>query len=101
MKADIWQTNFGGELKTHCAIVIEEISITSKRDIKRAKELTNENNHNEVRKIALKYTDNNLFRGVVMRLDELNKKSFSKLTEEEQAEHQALVKFAEHFRIIF
>lgn len=39
MKADIWQTNFGGNIQTHCRLVIEEITITGKQDIKRAKEL--------------------------------------------------------------
>lgn len=98
MKADIWQTNFGGNIQTHCRLVIEEITITDKQDIKRAKELTDINHHNEVRKIALKYTSNDLYKEVVMRIDELDKVG---LTEKELAEHQALVKFAEHFMVIF
>lgn len=98
MKALTWTTNFGGETQTHCQLVIEEITITKASDKKKAERLTDENQHNEVRKIALKYTKNELFKQVVERISELEK---ADLTPEELAEHQELVKFTQHFRIIF
>lgn len=98
MKAITWTTNFGGETQTHCQLVIEEIVITNASDRKKAKRLTDNNQHNEVRKIALRYTDNELFRQVVARISELEKVD---LTHEELAEHQALIIFTQHYRIIF
>lgn len=98
MKALTWTTNFGGETQTHCQLVIEEIAITKASDNKKAERLTDENRHNEVRKIALKYTKNELFKQVVARISELERVD---LTPEEFAEYQELVKFTQHFRIIF
>lgn len=98
MKALTWTTNFGGETQTHCQLVIEEITITKAADKKKAERLTDENRHNEVRKIALKYTQNDLFKQVVTRISELERVD---LTPEELAEHQELVRFTQHFRIIF
>lgn len=98
MKALTWTTNFGGETQTHCQLVIEEITITKATDKKKAERLTDENRHNEVRKMALKYTQNELFKQVVTRISELERVD---LTPEQLAEHQELVKFTRHFRIIF
>lgn len=99
MKAETWTTNFGGETQTHCLLVIEEIAITKASDKKMAEHLTDDNRHNEVRKIALKYTKNELFKQVVTRISELDDKD--SLTSEELAEHQELVRFIQYFRIIF
>lgn len=99
MKALTWTTNFGGETQTHCQLVIEEITITKDSDKKMAEHLTDENDHNEVCKIALKYTKNELFKQVVERIEELGHKGG--LTPEELAEHQSLINFSYHFRIIF
>ncbi|WP_294503946.1 hypothetical protein [uncultured Bacteroides sp.] len=99
MKAETWITNFGGETQTHCQLVIEEIRITKASDIKKAKALTDDNQHNEVRKIALKYTKNELFKQMVERIDELDYKD--EITSEELAEHQALIGFSYHFRVLF
>ena len=98
MKTVTWTTKFGGETKTHCQLVIEEIVITDASDRKNAERLTDNNQHNEVRKIALKYTNNELFKQVVDRISELGKVD---LTNEEIAEHQALISFTQHYRIIF
>lgn len=98
MKALTWTTNFGGETQTHCQLVIEEIAITKASDNKKAERLTDENRYNEVRKIALKYTQNELFKQVVTRISELERVD---LTPEELAEYQELVKFTQYFRIIF
>lgn len=98
MKALTWTTNFGGETQTHCQLVIEEITIALAADRKEAARLTELNLHNEVRKIALEYTNNKLFKQVVTRISELERDD---LTPEELAEHQELVKFTQHFRIIF
>lgn len=98
MKALTWTTNFGGETQTHCQLVIEEITIALAADRKEAARLTELNLHNEVRKIALEYTNNKLFKQVVTRISELERVD---LTPEELAEHQELVKFTQHFRIIF
>lgn len=98
MKTITWVTNFGGKTQVHCQLVIEEITITKASDRKKAECLTDDNNHNEVRKIALKYTNNELFKQVVTRISELEKVD---LTEEEIAEHQELIRFSQHFRIIF
>lgn len=98
MKAITWTTNFGGENKTHCQLVIEEIAITNASDRKNAERLTDNNQHNEVRKIALKYTNNELFKQVVVRISELEKVD---LTNKEIAEYQALISFTQHYRIIF
>lgn len=98
MKAITWTTNFSGETQVHCQLVIEEIVITKVSDRKNSERLTNDNEHNEVRKIALKYTKNELFKQMVERIDELDKLD---LTSEEIAEHQALIRFSYHFRIIF
>nr|DAU63585.1 MAG TPA: hypothetical protein [Caudoviricetes sp.] len=98
MKAVTWTTKFGGETQTHCQLVIEEIVITNASDRKNAERLTDNNQHNEVRKIALKYTNNELFKQVVVRISELEKVD---LTNEEIAEYQALISFTQHYRIIF
>ena len=98
MKTVTWTTKFGGETKTHCQLVIEEIVITEAADKKKAKRLTDNNYHNEVRKIALKYTNNELFKRVVDRISELEK---DELTYEEIAEYQALISFTQHYRIVF
>lgn len=98
MKTITWVTNFGGETQTHCQLVIEEITIALAADRKEAARLTELNLHNEVRKIALEYTNNELFKQVVTRISELERFD---LTPEQLAEHQELVKFTQHFRIIF
>lgn len=98
MEALIWTTNFGGETQTHCQLVIEEITIALAADRKEAARLTELNFHNEVRKIAFKYTQNELFKQVVTRISELER---SDLTPGELAEHQELVRFTQHFKIIF
>lgn len=98
MKAIIWTTNFGGETQTHCQLVIEEIIITKASDVKKAKALADDNEHNKVRKIALKYTNNELFKQVVSRISELDKID---QTFEEDAEYQELIRFTQHFRVIF
>lgn len=98
MKALTWTTNFGAETQTHCQLIIEEIAITKASDKKKAECLTDNNRHNEVRMIALKYTKDELFKQVVTRISELEKVD---LTPAELAEHQELVKFTQHFRIIF
>lgn len=98
MKALTWTTNFGGETQTHCQLVIEEIAIDLAADRKEAARLTELNLHNEVRKIALEYTNNDLFKQLVTRISELEKVD---LTPEELTEHQELVRFTQHFRIIF
>lgn len=98
MKTITWTTNFGGEIQNHCQIIIEEIQITKASDKKKAERLTDNNYHNEVRKIALKYTDNKLFEQVVNRISELEKNDLTYL---EIAEHQELIRFTQHFRILF
>lgn len=98
MKAETWTTNISGETQIHCQLIIEEIVITKASDKKMAERLTDDGYHNEVRKIALKYTDNELFKQVVTRISELEKVD---LTPEEIAEHQELIRFTQHFRVIF
>ena len=98
MNTITWTTDFCGEIKNHCHIIIEEIQITNDSDKNEAERLTDNNHHNEVRKIALKYTNNELFKQVVTRISELEKVD---LTNEEIAEHQALISFVQHYRIIF
>lgn len=99
MKTLFWTTNFNGNEQIHCQLVIEEITITKSSDKKLAEELTEVNDHNGVRKIALKYTQNELFKQVVTRVDELEN---SNLNGETVEEHQELVRFLlEHFRVVF
>lgn len=98
MKAITWTTNFGGETQTRCQLVIEEIVITNASDRKNAECLTDNNQHNEVRKIALKYTKNKLFKQMVERISELSKVD---LTNEEYAEYQELIRFSYYFRVVF
>ena len=99
MKTDIWQTNFGGNTQTHCQLIIEEIIITDNNDRKRAANLTDINDHNGVRIIATKYTNNSIFKEMVQRIEELNELEY--MTDEQHAEHQALVRFSGHFAIVF
>ena len=98
MKTITWTTNFGGEIQNHCHVIIEEIHITNDSDKNEAERLTDNNHHNEVRKIAFKYTNNELFKQVVSRISELEKVD---LTYKEIAEYQALIRFVQHYRIIF
>ena len=98
MKTKICQTTFGGVKRTHCTIIIEEIKVTDPKDIKRMKALDDQNRHNDARKIAAKYTENQMFKDLVARIEELDEKnSDSGLTDAELAEHQALVAFMKHF----
>ena len=98
MKAKTFTTTFGGIKRTHCTIIIEEIKVTDPKDIKRMKALDEQNRHNDARKIAAKYTDNQLFKDIVARIEELDEKNCkSSLTDAELAEHQALVAFTKHF----
>lgn len=102
MKADIkyfWQTNLDGNIEPYCRIIIDEIIITDENDRKRAEQLTDINDHNGVRIIATKYTNNSIFKEMVQRIKELNK--LECMTNEQCAEYQALIRFSEHFTIIF
>lgn len=99
MKTLFWTTNFNGNEQIHCQLVIEEITIIKSSDKKLAEELTEVNAHNGVRKIALEYTQNELFKQAVTRIDELE---HTDLNSETVVEHQELVRFLlEHFRILF
>lgn len=98
MKTDTWTTNFGGQNQIHCQVIIEEITIRDSNDIAKAKELEEDNQHLEVRKLSLKYTDNDLYKDVVTRLSELDKVD---LTPEQIAIRQELISFTQHFPIIF
>lgn len=98
MKTDTWITNFSGQNQIHCQIIIEEITIRDSNDIAKAKELEEDNQHLEVRKLSLKYTDNDLYKDVVTRLSELDKVD---LTPEQIAIRQELIRFTQHFRIIY
>lgn len=98
MKTKICQTTFDGVKRTHCTIIIEEIKVTAPKDIKRMKALDEQNRHNDARKIAVKYTESQLFKDIVARIDVLDEKNCeSGLTDAELAEHQALVAFTKHF----
>lgn len=116
MKTQIWQTTYGGVKRTHCIIIIEEIKVTDPKDIKKILELDDQNRHNDASKIAAKYTDNQLFKDMVNRIEELNKKGVPAcmtaeeraelaghvfMTDEEIAEHQALIAFTKHFKITY
>lgn len=98
MKARTWETNSNYGIQVHCQLVIEDIAIIKPSDRKRAERLTDDNRHNDVRKIALKYTDNELFKQVVTRISELENVD---LTEAEIAEHQELIRFTQHFNVTF
>lgn len=99
MKTLFWTTNFSGNEQIHCQLVIEEITITKSSDKKLAEDLTEVNDHNGVRKIALKYTQNELFKQIVTRVDEVENSDLNSKTAEE---HQELVRFLlEHFRVVF
>lgn len=99
MKTLFWTTNFNGNEQIHCQLVIEEITIIESSDKRLAEELTEVNDHNGVRKIALKYTQNELFKQAVTRIDELED---TDLNSETVVEHQVLVRFLlEHFRVLF
>lgn len=99
MKTLFWTTNFNGNEQIHCQLVIEEIAIIKSSDKKLAEELTAVNAHNGVRKIALKYTQNELFKQAVTRIDELEN---TDMNSETVVEHQELVRFLlEHFRVLF
>lgn len=56
------------------------------------------NNFTAINKIALNYTNNQLFHEITNRLIELDKVD---LTEEEHAERQALITLSQYFRVKF
>ena len=94
MQTLFWETKFNNSTQVHCQLVIEEIEITNPSDKKKAEKLTDINDHNAVRKLALKYTANKLFKQAVTRISELDKID---LLPNEEAEHQELVKFVNHY----
>lgn len=56
------------------------------------------NNFTAINKIALNYTNNQLFHEIINRLIELDKVD---LTEEEHVERQALITLSQYFRVKF
>lgn len=56
------------------------------------------NNFTAINKIALNYTNNQLFHEIINRLIELDKVD---LTEEEHVERQALIMLSQYFRVKF
>ena len=98
MRANIFTHTFGGKRRTFCNLYIEDITITDTADIERAKELTDKNFRHEVLMIDTKYTRNQLFKDVASRIYELAV-SDNELTEDENAEYQALWRLSRHFNI--
>lgn len=94
MKKDLIRTAIG----FRCFLIIEEIEVTDPKDRKECKMFEELNNFTTIKKIALKYTDNQLFHDITNRLVEFDKVD---LTEEEHAERQALITLSQYFRIKF
>ncbi len=94
MKKDLIRTALG----FRCFLTIEEIEVTDPKDRKECKMFEELNNFTTIKKIALKYTDNQLVHDITNRLVELDKVD---LTEEEHAERQALITLSQYFRIKF
>lgn len=94
MKKDLVKTALG----YRCFLSIEEIEVTDPKDKKECKIFEEFNNSTNIKKIALKYTDNKLFHEITNRLIELDKVD---LTEEEHAERQALITLSQYFRVKF
>nr|DAR94210.1 MAG TPA: hypothetical protein [Caudoviricetes sp.] len=94
MKKDLIRTAIG----FRCFLTIEEIEVTDPKDRKECKMFEELNGFTTIKKIALKYTDNKLFHEITNRLIELDKVG---LTEEENAERQALITLSQYFRVKF
>lgn len=94
MKKDLVKTALG----YRCFLSIEEIEVTDLEDREKCEMFEELNYFTTIKKIALKYTDNQLFHDITNRLVELDKVD---LTEEEHAERQALITLSQYFRIKF
>lgn len=94
MKKDLIRTGVG----YRCFLIIEEIEVTDPKDREECEMLEELNNFTIIKKIALKYTDNQLFHEITNRLVELDKVD---LTEEEHVERQALITLSQYFRVKF
>lgn len=94
MKKDFIRTAVG----YRCFLIIEEIEVTDLEDREKCEMFEELNNFTAIKKIALKYTDNQLFHEITNRLIELDKVD---LTEEEHVERQSLITLSQYFRIKF
>lgn len=94
MKKDLIRTAIG----FRCFLTIEEIEVTDPKDKKECKIFEEFNDSTTIKKIALNYTNNQLFHEIINRLIELDKVD---LTEEEHVERQALITLSQYFRVKF
>nr|DAY86803.1 MAG TPA: hypothetical protein [Caudoviricetes sp.] len=94
MKKNLIRTDVG----YRCFLIIEEIEVTDLEDREKCEMFEELNNFTAIKKIALNYTNNQLFHEIINRLIELDKVD---LTEEEHAERQALITLSQYFRVKF